>query len=90
MTDECPSASNESAEIRALDYFCAEQKVNYIDLLKVDTEGLDLEVLKGAEAMLRSHKIPILAEVSFDPDNTYHTSFFRLAEYLHDVGISFC
>jgi FkbM family methyltransferase len=90
VTDNCPSMRSESVEIRTLDSFCAEQNVSHIDLLKTDTEGFDLEVLKGAEAMLRARQIQfILAEVTFHADNTYHTSFFRLAEYLHGLGYYF-
>ncbi|HEV2717922.1 MAG TPA: FkbM family methyltransferase, partial [Terriglobales bacterium] len=58
--------------------------------LKTDTEGFDLEVLKGAEVMLRARQIQfILAEVTFHPENTYHTSFFRFAEYLQGLKYHF-
>ena len=84
------SGRNELVEIRTLDSFCAEQNITHIDLLKTDTEGFDLEVLKGAEAMLRARQIQfILAEVSFHPNNTYHTSFYRLSEYLYGLGYYF-
>lgn len=90
VSDNCSSPRNELVEIRALDSFCAEHRVNHIDLLKTDTEGFDLDVLKGAEAMLRARQIQfILAEVTFHPENTYHTSFFRLAEYLHGLKYYF-
>ena len=36
-----------------VDLFCAEQNIKKIDVLKIDTEGFDLEVLKGATAMLK-------------------------------------
>jgi FkbM family methyltransferase len=36
-----------------VDLFCAERKIERIDVLKIDTEGFDLEVIKGADAMLR-------------------------------------
>ena len=36
-----------------IDLFCAERKIKKIDVLKIDTEGFDLEVLKGADAMLK-------------------------------------
>jgi FkbM family methyltransferase len=89
VTDCCSSPDTELIEIRTLDSFCAEQKISHIDFLKTDTEGFELEVLKGAEAMLRAHGIEfILAEVTFHPNNSYYTSFFRLAEYLH--GLKYC
>src|SRR5262249_43031269 len=36
-----------------VDLFCAERNIKKIDVLKIDTEGFDLEVLKGATAMLK-------------------------------------
>ena len=36
-----------------VDLFCAERNIKRIDVLKIDTEGFDLEVLKGANAMLK-------------------------------------
>jgi FkbM family methyltransferase len=84
LSSTSSSSCGELVTIRTLESFCTEQNISQIDLLKTDTEGFDLEVLKGAEAMLRANQIQfILAEVTFHPENTYHTSFFRVAEYLH-------
>ena len=90
LSNNRSSTPHELVEIRTLDSFCAEQKISHIDLLKTDTEGFDLEVVKGAEAMLRAGQIQfILAEVTFQLDNTYHTSFFHLAEYLYGLKYRF-
>jgi len=90
LSNGCSSSCGELVTLRTLDSFCAEENINHIDLLKTDTEGFDLEVLKGAEAMLRARQIQfILAEVTFQLGNTYHTSFFRLAEYLHRLEYHF-
>jgi FkbM family methyltransferase len=90
LSNSCSSSSGELITIRTLDSFCAEENVNHIDLLKTDTEGFDLEALNGGEAMLRARHIQfIFAEVTFQLENTYHTSFFRLAEYLHSLGYYF-
>jgi FkbM family methyltransferase len=90
LTNTCSSSCGELVAIRTLDSFCAEQNISHIDLLKTDTEGFDFEVLKGAEAMLRARQIQfILAEVTFDPKNSWHTSFFRLAECLYGLEYYF-
>lgn len=44
-----------------LDSFIAEMSVDEIDFLKIDTEGYELEVLKGAVNLLQDHKIKIIA-----------------------------
>jgi hypothetical protein len=84
------SSAGELVTITTLGSFCAEQNISHIDFLKTDTEGFDLEVLKGAEAMLRSHRIQfILSEATLRPDDSYHTSFFRVTEYLSRFGYYF-
>jgi FkbM family methyltransferase len=40
-------------EVTTVDAYCAENDITHIDLLKIDTEGNDYFVLKGAERMLR-------------------------------------
>ncbi len=46
--------------ITTLDQFCAEQKIDRIDILKSDTQGFDLEVFKGAETMMRANRIGLV------------------------------
>ena len=46
-------SSSISVKCSTVDLFCAERNVKKIDVLKIDTEGFDLEVLKGAAAMLK-------------------------------------
>jgi FkbM family methyltransferase len=43
-----------------VDLFCAERKIQKIDVLKIDTEGFDLEVLKGADAFLKRGAISLV------------------------------
>src|SRR5262249_1410645 len=50
-------ASPITVKCTAVDLFCAERKIRDIDVLKIDTEGFDLEVLKGADAMLKRRGI---------------------------------
>jgi hypothetical protein len=38
--------------VSTLDKFCSERSVKQIDVLKIDTEGFEFEVLKGATSML--------------------------------------
>jgi FkbM family methyltransferase len=43
-----------------LDDFCVDRKIDQIDILKIDVEGADYLVLKGAEEILKSDKSPII------------------------------
>lgn len=53
-------------ELRTIDEFCAAEKIGRVDILKSDTQGYDLEVLRGAEQMMRENRIGlVLCEVNF-------------------------
>ena len=45
---------------QTLDNFCIEKKISSIDVLKIDTEGNELNVLKGAVKLLGQNKINII------------------------------
>jgi FkbM family methyltransferase len=77
----------ESVVIDTIDSFCQGQRISNIDILKIDTEGHELQVLAGAQKMLSTAKISIIkAEVAVDPDSLYHTPFFAFADALHLQG----
>jgi FkbM family methyltransferase len=40
-----------------LDTYCAQSKIEKIDVLKIDTEGFEFEVLQGSSVMLQEHAI---------------------------------
>lgn len=50
-------AEVEKANFKTLDSFCEEQNINNISFLKIDTEGNELSVLKGAERYIKAGKI---------------------------------
>jgi FkbM family methyltransferase len=52
--------------VTTLDEFCADRNIEHIDLLKTDTQGFDLEVLKGGTALLEEDRIRLIyMEVNF-------------------------
>tara|TARA_B100001248_G_scaffold262713_1_gene261358 strand:+ start:17533 stop:18249 length:717 start_codon:yes stop_codon:yes gene_type:complete len=78
-----PSLPSETVQITTLDQFCQEQNIDQIDLLKTDTEGFDLEVLKGAKNLLKEGKITfILSEAGFHKHDKQHTNFHELSRML--------
>jgi FkbM family methyltransferase len=54
------SKEAEEVEVQTLDAFCNLHDIDKIHFLKIDTEGADLEVLKGAEEMLGQNKIDFI------------------------------
>jgi FkbM family methyltransferase len=54
-----------SVQVRQLDYFQNDFKDKVIDFIKIDTEGFEYEVLKGAKNILETHK-PKFIQVEFN------------------------
>lgn len=53
-------------KIVTLDSYCIKNKVKNIDLLKIDTQGFDLEVLKGAKRVLLNKVVKnVLIEINY-------------------------
>jgi hypothetical protein len=73
----------ENIETLTLDRFCEVEGMKNIDFLKIDTEGYDLEILKGAETMLKKQAIDFVqVEAGMNARNTRHVPFADFVQYL--------
>lgn len=82
LTDE---HSLEKIKITTLDNFLVntEKPIDHIDLLKIDTEGYECQVLRGAQNSLQQEKILyILIEVTFREEDPQHTKFSEIQSLL--------
>ncbi len=58
--------SVESVRVETLDNFCTMHQIDHIDLLKIDTQGFELPVLRGGANLLGQGKVKaILLELNF-------------------------
>jgi FkbM family methyltransferase len=75
-------ACSETVQLTTVDQVCAESGIERIDLLKIDTEGHEIDVLLGASAMIEANRISSI-QVEFG-DTFLHTRhhFFDLWELL--------
>ncbi len=52
--------------VTTADQYCDEHRIDSIDILKSDTQGFDLEVIKGANRLLFEHRIRLIyLEINF-------------------------
>ena len=79
-----------SISVRRLDGFCQVENISAIDLLKIDVEGNELSVLKGASGMIERNAIKvILLECDFNKDDKQHSYFFDIFDFLSDQNFCF-
>ncbi len=77
----------EKITIQTLDDFCASNEITYIDYLKIDTEGFDLEVLKGGVEMIKHQLVSFIeTEVGMNPENNFHVNFTEVVRFLEPIG----
>lgn len=71
---DCESVGSETVPATTVDEYCLEKHINNVDLLKIDVEGAELQVMKGAARMLAERKIKCLTfefgQTTFDMGNT--------------------
>ena len=64
----------EETTATTIDDYCASKKIERIDLLKIDVEGAELQVMRGARRMLKSKRIRCLTfefgQTTFDMGNS--------------------
>lgn len=75
-----------------IDGFCRQRGLERIDLLKVDTEGFDLNVLRGAENMFREGRIRfVYVEFNslFSKQGVTGGALFPIAEFLTKFGLTY-
>jgi len=72
-------------QITTLDRYCEERHISYITVLKSDTQGYDLEVLKGAEGLMGRNQIQLVyTEIQFDDMYQGSPTFDQLFRFLVD------
>jgi FkbM family methyltransferase len=87
-----PSDGTIDVRCTTIDQFCAANRIEQIDVLKTDTEGGDLSVLRGASKMLSAGKVRFVYTEFFDmlmKPNVSGSGLVPIAEYLFPSGFRF-
>jgi len=85
ITYKNAQTGTETVHMTTLDSYCKHHNLDQIDFLKIDTEGHDLDVLRGAETSLATGNIRcVQCECSLNPDNTHHVAFEVIKSFLEN------
>lgn len=71
--------------IVALDGFVKENNLPFPEMLKIDAEGLDIEVLQGAQELIRNHVEIILVEVGV-MNKQFNNSALTVLSFMDSIG----
>lgn len=87
---EDTSEPAERISVTTVDDYCDRLAIGPIGILKSDTEGFDLDVLRGASRRLAAQEIDFVhVEVTFDRHNTRNTPFAPVHDLLDGHGYRF-
>ena len=70
-----------------LDNFVKKKKINSIDILKIDIEGSEYELLKGAKNTLKRNKIKIILVEIIDKKNSYKKKEKKIINLLKNFAL---
>ncbi len=78
----------ESREVHtiSLDSYLPTVGIGHIDLLKLDTQGTELEILHGSESYLSTSILGLKVEVEFGPMYRHAPSFSEVDTYVRQFG----
>ncbi len=77
-----PITGHITVPLITVDNYCEKQKIERINFMKIDVEGFELEVLQGAEQMLRQQRIDL---VVFEVSPDILTALSKQAAHLYDL-----
>jgi FkbM family methyltransferase len=84
--DATPESQVIHVDVRRLDGWCDEQGITAIDLLKIDVQGAEVDVLRGATSILAA-TTTVVVEISFFDLYERSNSFLDVESILAPLGL---
>lgn len=78
---DIPHSKQEINQFKTLETFCIENNIVHINFLKIDVEGHEYQVLKGATTLLENNKIDFI-QFEFGAGNQFSRTYFLDFYYL--------
>lgn len=85
--NNCKTISTSTIRVTTIDEYCANNSIHTIDILKIDTQGSELNILKGMENMLKSKSVKLIfTETYFQQQYENQPLLYDIANYLSQFG----
>jgi FkbM family methyltransferase len=85
--EQCQTIEKRRVNSVTLDSYCKSNKINQIDILKIDTQGGELSILKGSVEMLTKGQIKcIFCETYFKEQYVDQPLFYEIGIFLQNFG----
>lgn len=85
----CTTITTVEIETNTIDNYCKVNNILMIDILKIDVQGFEVEVLKGAIEMLQQQKIKLIyTESYFVQQYVDQPLFHQIAAMLYQYGFT--
>lgn len=75
VLENIPQTIKETKQFSTLDFFCNENSIPHIHFLKIDVEGHEYMILKGANLLIQDNKIDFI-QFEFGAGNHFSRTFF--------------
>jgi len=76
------------SETVSIDEFCLSKRIDRVDLLKIDTDGHEFTILKGARETIKRYKPGIIFEIGGYVMNEHGITFRDYYDYFSKMGYS--
>ncbi|CAN5849256.1 FkbM family methyltransferase [soil metagenome] len=86
-----PEAPSQMVDITTVDAIVGACGLSHVDLLKIDVQGWEMEVMRGAARLIAEQNLLfVFAEVTFRTDQKEMQQFGELHSHLESSGFSLC
>lgn len=82
------TVGSEQIPLMRLDDFMARERIEHIDLVKIDVEGVELQVLRGGRDTFSNLVDAVIMEISFVRQRREDAEYLRLFQLLHEYGFA--
>jgi FkbM family methyltransferase len=82
------TVGTEQIPLMRLDDFVSRERIDHIDLVKIDVEGVELQVLQGGAETFSKKVDTVILEISFVRRQREDGEYLRLFQLLHNYGFA--